>query len=105
MTEGFDQYAFEEGMRQQRTDTAYTEFTGGDIKTLKKYAEKLSDGVYSTDPIDKPYAKAAIYSLYKSQGLKKPKIFWSKSPAASIFTKVIVDASLGRGEPRVAKGV
>jgi len=70
------------------------EFSEIHADVYAKYSRSWRKNTLSTDPINKPRATEAIKTLYKIVGRGEPRIIWTKSPLASLFTKVIADNHL-----------
>jgi len=70
------------------------EFSEIHADAYAQYSRSWRKNTLSTDPINKPRATEAIKTLYKIEGREEPRIIWTKSPLASLFTKVIADHHL-----------
>lgn len=94
-----------EGIEYVHTDYSYrdnipkTEFTKTHLEIFENLTARWKRNAYSTQRIDKPFARAAIKALYRLEGRPAPYIVWTKSPLANIFAKVLCDEILGLTAP------
>ena len=67
-------------------------FTKEHAEIFQHHAKTWQKVAYSTEPIDKPKATAAIKALHKMEGLDEPVIVWTQSPLANIFIRDFIMA-------------
>ena len=66
------------------------------IAKFPEYVKKWTDIGLSTQPADRPRAKAAIEKMYQTAGKKAPQIVWCGSPLSQALTRAVIkDHSVG----------